>query len=120
MLDVVVFERDGRLSAKRIAALARDMVEVNVDKLIVPDGRYFMLCDNAGAFIDSRRWEPVVPHSSESPPRFADPGLRSKALTTQNPIPAPLPLTRKSRVARAGCLSPYAGFQQRNYSPHRL
>jgi len=59
--DVVVFEHEGQLPTKRIAALAGDMVMVNGEDVVVPDECYFMLGDNAEVSIDSRCWdEPFV------------------------------------------------------------
>jgi signal peptidase I len=59
--DVIVFEHDGHLLVKRIAALPSDTVVIDGEALTIPDGCYFMLGDNAEASIDSRYWdEPFV------------------------------------------------------------
>ena len=59
--DVVVFERDGQLLTKRIAALPGDVVVVNGEDVVVPDECYFMLGDNTEVSIDSRSWdEPFI------------------------------------------------------------
>jgi signal peptidase I len=59
--DVIVFEHQGRLLVKRIAAVADDTVSVNGRPQTVPDGCFYMLGDNAADSIDSRYWdEPFV------------------------------------------------------------
>jgi signal peptidase I len=59
--DVVIFERNGRLLVKRIAALPGDTVVISGKSMIIPDNYYFMLGDNAEMSFDSRYWnEPFV------------------------------------------------------------
>jgi signal peptidase I len=59
--DVVIFEHDGRLIVKRIAAVPGDNVMIKGKNDTVPEGCYYMLGDNPDMSVDSRYWdEPFI------------------------------------------------------------
>jgi signal peptidase I len=76
--DILVFNHSGNTLVKRVAAVAGDVVHMNEDNtlvlvneympnafrtIIVPEGSFFMLGDNAEESVDSRVWE--IPFISE-------------------------------------------------------
>lgn len=69
--DIVIFEHDGRLLVKRVAALPGETVDLstltymatleipvrNTEVLVVPEDCYYLLGDNTQNSLDSRYWE---------------------------------------------------------------
>jgi len=55
--DIIVFQHDGKLLVKRIAAVGGDTVEKNGVTMTVPEGCYYVLGDNTNYSYDSRYWE---------------------------------------------------------------
>lgn len=59
--DIIIFRHDGKLLVKRIAAVGGEKVQHQDAILIVLEGRYYVLGDNAKSSADSRKWkEPFV------------------------------------------------------------
>ena len=59
--DIIIFRHDGKLLVKRIAAVGNDIVEKDGSSMMVPEGCYYVLGDNADNSFDSRYWkEPFV------------------------------------------------------------
>ena len=69
--DIVIFEHDGRLLVKRVAALPGETVDLSTltymatleipvrdtEVLVVPEDCYYLLGDNTQNSLDSRYWE---------------------------------------------------------------
>lgn len=54
--DIIIFEHEGRLLVKRIAASSGETVEKNGAEITVPEHSYYMLGDNSANSYDSRYW----------------------------------------------------------------
>lgn len=55
--DIIIFEHEGTIMVKRVAACAGDMVMVNGQSQPVPRNCFYVLGDNTENSYDSRYWE---------------------------------------------------------------
>lgn len=55
--DIIVFRHEGRLLVKRITAVGGDAVTHKGKKLVVPEGRFYVVGDNQEVSGDSKIWE---------------------------------------------------------------
>jgi len=71
--DIIIFEREGSMMVKRVAACAGDIVMVNGQSQPVPSNCYYVLGDNSDNSYDSRFWEdPFVREADVHAKLFSD------------------------------------------------
>ena len=63
--DIIVFQHEGRLLVKRVAATAGESVTRGSEILTVPPGAFYVLGDNAENSLDSRYWKDPFVHRED-------------------------------------------------------